>query len=79
MKRSSNDDIYPSVKSILDRLCLQILPKIQHKIKCLNLESLSMKRILLAGNYPNLYGFGLFIGEPETVAHLFVDKNFHFD
>ncbi|CAF1359427.1 unnamed protein product [Rotaria sordida] len=72
MKRSSNGDIYPLAKSILDRFCLQILPKIQHKIKWLNLESLSIKRILLAGYYPNLRGFGLFIVEPETVAHLFV-------
>ncbi|CAF3943059.1 unnamed protein product [Rotaria sordida] len=70
MKRSSNGDIYPLAKSILDRFCLQILPKIQHKIKWLNLESLSIKRILLAGYYPNLRGFGLFIVEPETVAHL---------
>jgi hypothetical protein len=79
MKRSSNGDIYPLAKSILDRFCLQILPKIQHTIKWLNLESLSMKRILLTGYYPNLSGFGLFIVEPETVAHLFVGKNLHFD
>src|SRR5438874_930798 len=46
MKCSSNGDIYPLGKSILDRFCLQILPKIQHKIKWLDLESLSMKRIL---------------------------------
>ncbi|CAF4896513.1 unnamed protein product, partial [Rotaria socialis] len=72
MKCSSNGDIYPLATSILDRFCLQILPKIQHQINWLNLELLSMKRILLAGYYPNLRGFGLFIVEPETVAHLFV-------
>ncbi|CAF2630002.1 unnamed protein product [Rotaria sp. Silwood2] len=79
MKCSSHGDIYPLAKSILDRFCLEILPKIQHKIKWLNLESLSMKRILLAGYYPNLRGFGLFIVEPETAAHLFVGKNLNFD
>ncbi|CAM4894187.1 unnamed protein product [Rotaria socialis] len=77
MKCSSNGDIYPLAKSILDRFCLQILPKIQHQINWLNLELLSMKRILLAGYYPNLRGFGLFIVEPETVAHLFVEED-HF-
>ncbi|CAF4381930.1 unnamed protein product, partial [Rotaria sp. Silwood2] len=42
---------------MLDRFCLQILPEIHYKIKWLDLESSSMERILLATNYPNLYGF----------------------
>ncbi|CAF0827592.1 unnamed protein product [Rotaria sordida] len=46
--------------SMVNRFCSQILPEIDHKIKWLNLESKSMERILLAGNYPNLYGLGLY-------------------
>jgi hypothetical protein len=36
----------------LDRFCSQILPKIHHKIKWLNLESSIMNDILLCTNYP---------------------------
>ena len=60
MRCFSDDSIYPLPDPILDRFCLQILPEIHHKIKWLNLESSSMKRILLATNYPNLYGLGLY-------------------
>ncbi|CAF4739499.1 unnamed protein product, partial [Rotaria sp. Silwood2] len=54
----------------LDRFCLQILPSIRHKIKWVNLESSSMKRILHATNYPNLYGLGLYDIEIETALSL---------
>ncbi|CAF3280027.1 unnamed protein product, partial [Rotaria sp. Silwood2] len=48
--------IYPLPASMLNRFCLQILPKIHHRVKWLNVESTSMERILLATNYPNLNG-----------------------
>ncbi|CAF3245281.1 unnamed protein product, partial [Rotaria sp. Silwood2] len=57
---------------MLDRFCLQILPAIHHHIKWLNLESSSMKSILRATNYPNLYGLGLFDIDTETARYLFV-------
>ncbi|CAF4649203.1 unnamed protein product, partial [Rotaria sp. Silwood1] len=53
----SNGLLYRFTNTILDRFCLQILPKIHHKIQFLNLESSSMERILLSTNCPNLYGF----------------------
>ncbi|CAF5180953.1 unnamed protein product, partial [Rotaria sp. Silwood1] len=56
MKNVSVDSIDPLSDPILDQFFLQILPSIHHKIKWFNLESSSMKRILLATNYPNLYG-----------------------
>ncbi|CAF3501521.1 unnamed protein product [Rotaria sp. Silwood1] len=59
--------------SILERFCSEILPEIHHNIKWLNLESSSMKRILLATNYPNLYGLGLYDIEIETVLSLVND------
>ncbi|CAF5057021.1 unnamed protein product, partial [Rotaria sp. Silwood1] len=53
---SSNDIIDPLHNTILDRLCLPILPKFDHKIKWFNLELLSMENFLQVIDYPNLYG-----------------------
>ncbi|CAF2779841.1 unnamed protein product [Rotaria sp. Silwood2] len=71
-----DDTIDPLPDPILDRFCLQILHEIHHKIQWLNLESSSMKRILLATNYPNLFGLGLFDIEIETALSLFIGKIF---
>ncbi|CAF3181904.1 unnamed protein product [Rotaria sp. Silwood2] len=43
-----------------DRFCLQILSEIHYKVKWLDLESISMKCILLVSNYPNLYELDLY-------------------
>ncbi|CAF3395204.1 unnamed protein product, partial [Rotaria sp. Silwood2] len=57
---------------IVDRFCLQILPKIHDKIKWLKLETLSMERILLAANnYSNLRQLDIFIMNTKTDMHLF--------
>ncbi len=61
---------------MLDCLCSQILPEIQHKIKWLDLESSSMKRILCATNYPNLYGLGLYYIDMEAAQSLIIGKTF---
>ncbi|CAF3791889.1 unnamed protein product, partial [Rotaria sp. Silwood1] len=53
-----------------------ILLKIHYKIKWLNIESLSMERILRIVVYPNLYGLGLYNINEETFKRLFIDKNF---
>jgi len=45
---------------ILDRFCSDILPRIHLNVKHLTLNSTSMKRILLAGIYPNLTCLKLF-------------------
>jgi hypothetical protein len=79
LRRSSNGLIYPMNNITLDRFCSQILPKIDHKIKWFNLESLSMERILLAVSYPNLSGLGLFNIEHEIAKRLFIGKRFNFD
>ncbi|CAF1052524.1 unnamed protein product [Rotaria sordida] len=63
--------IYPLLDSIVNRFCLQILPQINNKIKWLNLESSSIKRILCATNYPALYGFGLYNIETNEAINLF--------
>ncbi|CAF1443805.1 unnamed protein product, partial [Rotaria sordida] len=56
---------------MLNRFCLQILPEIHDKIKWFNLESSSMKHILCARNYPNLYALGLYNIDEESVRCLF--------
>ncbi|CAF4979395.1 unnamed protein product [Rotaria sp. Silwood1] len=70
------DSIYSLSNSMLDRYCAKILPKINNKIKWLNLESSSMKRILLSAKYPNLFGLGIYNIEKETTLRLFTGKIF---
>ena len=48
------------MKSILDRFCNSILPRLDFNVKCLIVEPASMERILLAGHYPNLVELKLF-------------------
>ncbi|CAF3413958.1 unnamed protein product [Rotaria sp. Silwood2] len=48
------DDILSISDPILDRFCKNILPRIHYNVKSLILNSFSMERILLAGDYPNL-------------------------
>ncbi|CAF2765944.1 unnamed protein product [Rotaria sp. Silwood2] len=67
LRHCSDHSINPLNDSMLDRFCLQILPEIHYKIKWLDLESSSMERILLATNYPNLYGFGLYNLDEEII------------
>jgi hypothetical protein len=71
--------IYPLLDPILDRFCLHILPKIHQKVKWLDLEPLSMERILLAANYPNLFGIALLNIQAERALQLLSGKIFDFD
>ena len=48
-------------EKLLDRFCLELLPKIHHQIQRLSIDSLSMERVLLAADYPNLYHLDIFI------------------
>jgi hypothetical protein len=59
---------------ILDRFCLQILPEISTKIKWLDLEPSSTKRILRAVGFPHLYGLGLHGIRIQTARCLFKGK-----
>jgi len=74
MPPSSNDILYKFTNTILDRFCVQILPSIHLKIKCLNLESSSMKRILLSTDYPYLNALGLYNLTSEAAKDLFTGK-----
>jgi len=79
LKFCSTDSNYRLPEPILDRFCLEILPKIHRKIGWLNLESSSMERILLSTNYPLLYRLGLYNLEIEKAKQLFTGKILHFD
>lgn len=75
-------------ETFLVRFCSDILPKIHHLIKRLQLDLTMMERILLAADYPNLSHLDIFIphedpvlnfyGEPGLALHLseFLDR-FH--
>jgi hypothetical protein len=57
--------------SILDRFYIYILPKIHYNVKCLVLDSMSMERILLSGDYPNLTHLKIFKFNQDIVPHYF--------
>ncbi|CAF4082997.1 unnamed protein product, partial [Rotaria sp. Silwood1] len=74
MRYFSDYCIYPLPDPMLGRF-LQILPEIHHNIKWLDLESSYMERILLATNYPNLYGLDNFSWIPilkNQISSLFI-------
>jgi hypothetical protein len=75
---SVHSSSYQFTDSILDRFCVEILPKINDKIERLNIESSTIERILLATNYPNLHALGLYNFVPETARKLFYGKIFFF-
>jgi hypothetical protein len=64
---SSNDCTCSMSNVMLDRFCLHILPRIHNDVESLFLESLSMERILLAGDYPKLHTLTLGFLEPQVV------------
>ncbi|CAF5091070.1 unnamed protein product [Rotaria magnacalcarata] len=74
MGRRSTDSYYRLNGSVFERFCSQILPKIHHKVEWLNLESSTMKDILLCTSYPNLYGLGLYNINKEYAFHIFTDE-----
>jgi hypothetical protein len=79
LRHISNSVICPLVDTVLDRFCSQILPQIHYKINMLNLESLSMERILFAADYPNLYGLSLHNIDEKTAERVFNGKIFNVD
>jgi hypothetical protein len=68
---TSFDDILSITDSILDRFCINILPKINLNVKSLILESGSMERVLLVADYPNLVELKLFNFNDKIVLRYF--------
>ncbi|CAF1244678.1 unnamed protein product [Rotaria sordida] len=66
-----NDDIVSIDDSIFNQLCINILPRIDYNVKSLILESVSMERILLAADYPNLTELKIFNFNEPIFAYYF--------
>ncbi len=68
------DDILSVTDSILNRFCINILPKTNLNVKSLVLESESMERILVAADYPNLVELKLFNFIDKILFRYFTGK-----
>lgn len=60
--------------TMVNRFCLQILPQVCNTIKCLSLETMTMERLLLAAEYPNLDQLDIFIVNQVIDINLFTGK-----
>lgn len=58
----------------LDRFYNYILPRVNDNVKCFILESITMERILLAANYPNLTELKIFNFEQNFALNHFTSK-----
>ncbi|CAF4029189.1 unnamed protein product [Rotaria sordida] len=76
---TSLDDILSIEDSMLDRFCTNILPRIDHNIKSLILESKSMERILLVTDYPNLAKLKIFNFIDKIASYYFTVGFFYLD
>jgi hypothetical protein len=70
----SIDNISSIYQLKLDRFCIDILPKIHHNVKYIIIEPVSMERILLATDYPNLTKLKIFNFKQEIVSYYFTSK-----
>ncbi len=75
--KSIDISLYQSTDTILDRFCLEILPKIHDKIEQINIELSFLDRILLT-NYLNLRTITLYNIPLATVEELISSKIFFF-
>ena len=73
---SSNEDDCLKIHSMLKRFCFDIIPRIQHKIQCLTLDSWSMNSVLCIGDYPTLRKLTLVNLKVEMAGRLFLSKLF---
>jgi hypothetical protein len=71
---SSTDNFCSIPDRMLNRFYTSILPKIDHNIKTLVLESSSMENILHAANYPNLSEIKIFNFNKSIVSRYFRGK-----
>ncbi|CAF1307846.1 unnamed protein product [Rotaria sordida] len=69
------DDIFLIAVPILYRFCINILPRIHYNVKSLILDSISMEKILLAGNYPNLTQLKFFNFNGKIVSCYFTGQS----
>lgn len=70
--------VYPLLAPTLDRFCERILPKINQKIRWLELESTSIERVLHVTYYSNLCGVAMYNISTDEAFQVFSSKTFHF-
>jgi len=63
---------------ILSKICSKILPRIHHQVHKLTIEQYSMKQILLAANYPQLYSLSLINFEEKILYQYLTGTLFNF-
>ena len=61
--------------SLIDRFCIDILPRIHHNVKCFIFEPVFMERILLATDYPNLTELKIFHFQQKIALNYFTSKH----
>ncbi len=74
----SNESNDSRNKSILDRFCFDILPRIQHNIQSLTLDPLSIDRVFHIGNYSKLHKLTLLNLQFEMVSRIFNGMSAYF-
>ena len=67
--RPNDDERCAEMNTFIDRFCSDILPRIHHQIKCLKVQSTSMKRLLLAADYSKLSQLDIFIPQPQPFLY----------
>ncbi|CAF3672351.1 unnamed protein product [Rotaria sp. Silwood1] len=72
----STDEISSISAAILNRFCIDILPRIHKNVKSLSIESIYLEYILGAGHYPNLTELKLFnLNKEIFLRYLIEDFN----
>ncbi|CAF4171715.1 unnamed protein product [Rotaria sp. Silwood2] len=60
---------------LIDRFCIDILPRIHQNVKCFIIDPVFMERILLATTYPNLNKPKIFHFQQQIVLNYFTDES----
>lgn len=63
---------------ILDKICLKILPRINKKIKKITIDPYSLKRMVNAIDFPQLYSLSLFGYQIDTISRGLLSKIMNF-
>jgi hypothetical protein len=69
LKFLSSDDM-----CLINRFCIDILPRIHQNVKCFIFDPAIMERILLASTYPNLNKLKIFHFQQQIVFNYFTGK-----
>ena len=76
--KSVYNQTYSIDDEVLSRICDKILCRIHHQVNMLTVEPYSMKRILLAANYPQLYSLSLLNFQEKILYQYLTGTLFNF-